>query len=77
MSQVVRFPDAKHVPACMRCIWAIPAKSALEVSNQTAEVEEVEDEETNILLKGRTNMHQIREADSQVDHLQVRSNAAY
>jgi hypothetical protein len=46
-----------------------------EASNQTADVEEVEEEETNILLKGHTNMRQIREADNQVDHL--RSNAAY
>jgi hypothetical protein len=59
----------------MLCIWVIPAKSSLEASNQTADAEEVEEEETTILLKGRTNMRRIREADNQVDHL--RSNAAY
>ena len=59
--------------AYMRCIRAIPAKSTPEANNQTADSEEVEEEETNILLKGRTNMRQIREADNQVD----RSNAAY
>ncbi len=41
--------------------------------------QEVEEEETSILLKGhsvrRTNMRQIREAENQVYHL--RSNAAY
>ncbi len=51
----------------------IPAKSTPEASNQTAGAEEVEEEKTNILLRGRTNMRQIREADNQVD----RSNAAY
>jgi hypothetical protein len=61
--------------ACMRCIRVIPAKSTPEASNQTADAEEVKEEETSILLKGRTNMRQIREADDQVDHL--RSNAAY
>jgi hypothetical protein len=40
-----------------------------------ADAEEVEEEETNIFLKGCTNMRQIREADNQVDLL--RSNAAY
>jgi hypothetical protein len=60
--------------ACMLCIRVIPAKSTLEASNQTADAEEVEEEETNILLKERTNMRRIREADNQVDHL--RSNAA-
>ncbi len=39
------------------------------------DAEEVDEKETNILLKGCTNMRQIREADNQVDHL--RSNAAY
>jgi hypothetical protein len=38
------------------------------------DAEEVEEEETNILLKGRTNMRKISEADNQVDHLS--SNAA-
>ncbi len=61
--------------ACMRCIRVILAKSTPEASNQTADAEEVKEEETNILLKGHTNMRQIREADNQVDHL--RSNAAY
>jgi hypothetical protein len=51
------------------------AKSTPEASNQTADAEEVEEEETDILLKGHTNMRQFREADNQVDHL--RSNAAY
>ncbi len=60
---------------CMRCIRVNPAKSTLEASNQTADEEEVKEEETNILLKGRTNKSQIREADNKVDHL--RSNAAY
>ncbi len=59
----------------MRCIRVIPAKSTQEASNQTADAKEVEEEETNIRPKGRTNMRQIREADNQVDHL--RSNAAY
>jgi hypothetical protein len=53
--------------ACMQCIRVIPAKSTPKASNQTAE--EDEEEETNILLKGRTKMRQIREADNQVDHL--------
>jgi hypothetical protein len=61
--------------ACMLCIRVIQAKSTPEASNQTADAEEVEEEETNCLLKGRTNMRQIREADNQVDHL--RNNAAY
>ncbi len=61
--------------ACMRCMRVIRAKSSLEASNRTADAEEVEEEETNILLKGHTNMRQIREAENQVDHL--RSNAAY
>jgi hypothetical protein len=61
--------------ACMWCIRVIPAKSTQEASNQTADAEEVDEEETNILLKGRTNMLRILEADNQVDHL--RSNAAY
>jgi hypothetical protein len=60
--------------ACMQCIRVIPAKSTPEASNQTADAEEDEEEETNILLKGRTNMRQIREADNQVNHL--RGNAA-
>ena len=47
----------------------IQAKSTLEARNQTADVEEVEEEEPNILLKGRTNMSQTREADNQVNHL--------
>jgi hypothetical protein len=45
--------------ACMRCIRVIPAKSTPEASNQTADAEEVEEEETDILLKGHTNMHQL------------------
>ena len=45
--------------ACMRCIRVIQAKSTPEASNQTADVQEVEEEETNIFLKGRTNMRQI------------------
>ncbi len=61
--------------ACMLCIRVIPAKSTPEASNQTADAQEVEEEETNIILKGRTNMRQIRETDNQVDHL--RSNEAY
>jgi hypothetical protein len=59
----------------MQCIRVIQAKSTPEASNQTADAEEVEEEETSILLKGRTNMRQICEADNQVNHL--RSNAAY
>jgi hypothetical protein len=51
----------------MRCIRVIQAKSTPEASNQTADAEVVEEEETN-------NMRQIREADNQVDYL--RSNAA-
>ncbi len=66
---------AAEARACMLCIRVIPAKSTPEASNHTADAEEVEEEETNILLKGRANMLQIREADNQVDHL--RSNAAY
>jgi hypothetical protein len=61
--------------ACMLYIRVIPAKSTPEASNQTVDEEEVEEEETNILLKGHTNTHQIRKADNQVNHL--RSNAAY
>jgi hypothetical protein len=53
----------------MRCIRVIPAKSTPEASNQTADAEDIEEEETSILLKGRTNMRQIREADNQVDPL--------
>jgi hypothetical protein len=55
---------------------AIPAKPTPEASNQTADADKDEDEEEgrNQLLKGRTNMRQIREADNQVDHL--RGNAA-
>ncbi len=63
--------------SCMRCIWGIPANSTPEASNQTGDAEEVEEEETNILIKGRTNMCQIREADNQVDVDHLRSNAAY
>ncbi len=63
--------------ACMQCIQVIhwQAKSTPEASNQIADAEEVEEEEANILLKGRTNMRHIREADNHVDHF--RSNAAY
>ncbi len=63
--------------ACMLCIQGIPAKSTTdsEASNQTANAEEVKEEETNILLEGRTKMRHIQEADNPVDHL--RSNAAY
>ncbi len=55
--------------ACMQCIRVIPAKSMPEASNQTADPdpEEAEEEETNILLKGRINMRQIRKADNQVN----------
>ncbi len=44
--------------ACMLCVLVIQAKSTPEASNQTADAEEVEEEETNILLKGRTDMRQ-------------------
>ena len=56
---------------------AIPAKPTPEASNQTADADKDEDEEEgrNQLLKGRTNMRQIREADNQVDHLC--NNTAY
>jgi hypothetical protein len=56
--------------------WSIPAKPTPEASNQAADADKDEDEEEgrNQLLKGRTNMRQIREGDKQVDHL--RSNAA-
>jgi hypothetical protein len=55
---------------------AIPAKPTPEASNQTADADKDEDEEEgrNQLLKGRTNMRQIREADNQVEHL--RGNTA-
>jgi hypothetical protein len=42
----------------MLCVLVIQAKSTPEASNQTADAEEVEEEETNILLKGRTDMRQ-------------------
>jgi hypothetical protein len=50
-----------------------PCQINAEASNQTADAEEVEDEENNIPLKVRTNMRRIREADNKIYHL--RSNA--
>ena len=52
---------------------AIPDKSTPKANNQTADADEDKEEEEgpNHLLKGRTNVRQIRKADNQwqVDHL--------
>ena len=54
---------------------AIQDKSTPATSHsQVADEDKDEDEEVRYLLKGLTNLRQIREADNQVDHL--RSNAA-
>ncbi len=52
-----------------------PKKVPNSLGTSSADAEDVEEEETNILLKGHTNIRQIREADNQLDHLC--SNAAY